>query len=224
MSFGGAILPKKTLCGNSEVDYFIRGMKTGDHMIFFYDTPERKQELLFSFLADGLAKGEGAVYICSEESPEQIQQSMKTFDFDFSKFEKEEALMIKNCEGWYRENGQFHYAKILAHMLETCEKFRRKGLKEMRGCGEMDCFFKYDAVRELLKYEYALHRMLKVPAKAICAYNTYDMASRGYADIIMPLVRAHRKAIFGGPYGFIVHKPENIEDSDVEKLMQIKIR
>lgn len=216
-------MPKKVLYATSELDSFIRSMKSGDHMIFFYDTAEHKQELLFNFLADGLAKGEGAVYICSDESPEQIRQSMKTFGFDFSKFEKEETLMIKNYEGWYSENGQFQTAKILAHIKETCEIFRNKGIEELRGCGEMGCFFKYNAVRELLKYEYALHRVLRVPLKAICAYSTYDMVSRGYADIIMPLVRAHRKVIFAEPYGFIAHKPEKVEDSDVEKLMQIKI-
>jgi len=39
----------------------------------------------------------------------------------------------------------------------------------------------------------------------------------------MPLVRAHRWATFTGPGGSMVYEPENIEDYDVERLLEIRI-
>jgi hypothetical protein len=206
-----------------EVIRFVRSMKPKDHVILFYDTPENKREILFNFLGAGLEKGKGALYVCSEERPEQIRSEMEAFSLRVKKFEKEDALKIYNYDEWYIENGQAESVKILAHLMQAYEKFRKNGLKGVHGTGEMGCFFEHNQVRELLRYEYALHRVLKIPAEVICAYSIYDIVVTGYTEVIMPLVRAHSVGIFTGPYGFIVHKPENVEDSDIEKLLQIKI-
>lgn len=206
-----------------EVIHFVRNMKPHDHAILFYDTPENKHTILFNFLNAGLEEGKGALYICSEEAPEQIRREMEAFGLDVKKFEKENALKIYNYDEWYIEDGKAESVRILAHATQVYENFQKIGFKGMHGTGEMSCFFEYNQVKELLRYEYALHRVLKIPAKIICAYNIYDIVVAGYPEVIMPLARAHSLSIFTGPYGFVVHKPENVEDTDVEKLLQIKI-
>jgi len=45
----------------------------------------------------------------------------------------------------------------------------------------------------------------------------------GYTDMIMPLIRAHGKAIFTAEGGIMILEPENIEASDVERLLEIEI-
>ena len=96
-------------------------------------------------------------------------------------------------------------------------------MKGLCAAGEMACFFKHNKVRELLRYEYALQRMLKIPIEALCAYSVPTIVNTGNTEIIMPLVRAHGWAIFTGPGGNRLYKPENVEDLDIEKLLQIKI-
>ena len=209
--------------GADEIIDFVRGMKPKDHVTLFYDTPENKRKILFNFLAAGFEKGEGALYICSEERPEQIRNEMEAFGIEVKKIEEEGALMIRNYDEWYIENGQAECDKIMAHLNETYEKFRKKGLKGLRGIGEAACFFKHNKVRELLRLEYAAHRVLQVPVEGICVYSIDTIVDTGYTEVIMPLVRAHGWAIFTGPGGSRVFKPENVEDSDVEKLLKIKI-
>ena len=205
-----------------EIVRFVNNMKPTDHVLLFYDTPEKKHKVLFNFLSTGLASRKGAAYVCSEESPEQIRNSMESFGINVKETEKEGKLIIRNYDEWYIENGQVEYVKILAGLKELYEEFRKKGLG-LRGAGEMACFFKHNKVRELLRYEYALHRILDIPMEDICAYNVNTIVETGYSDVIMPLVRAHGWAIFTGPGGSMIYKPENVEDYDVEKLLQIKI-
>ncbi len=206
-----------------EIIDFVRSMKPTDHVILFYDTPENKRKILFNFLAAGLEKGKGALYICSEEKPEQVRSEMEAFGIEVKKIEKEGALMIRNYDEWYIENGQAECDKILAHLKEAYEKFQEKGLKGLRGIGEAACFFKHDKVRELLRLEYAAHRVLQVPIEGICTYSIDTIVKAGRTEVIMPLVRAHGWAIFIGPGGSRVYEPEKVEDSDIEKLLRIKI-
>jgi len=199
---------------------FVRRMKPTDHVTLFYDTPENKRKILFNFLAAGLEKGKGALYICSEEGPEQIRSEMEAFGIEVKKLEKEGTLTIHNYNEWYIENGQVDFDKIFARVKETFEKFREKGL---RVTDEAAFFLKHNKVRELLRLEYSSHRVLKTQVEAICAYSIDTIVNAGCTDVIMPLVRAHAWAIFTGPGGSTVFEPENVEDSDVEKLLQLKI-
>ena len=107
--------------------------------------------------------------------------------------------------------------KIINRWNETYNRFKEKGLG-MRVAGETSCFFNQNKVRELLRYEYALHRVISNPIEVLCAYNIQTIVKTGYTDMIMPLVRAHGKAIFTAHGGSVVLEPEAVEDTDVEKL------
>ena len=45
----------------------------------------------------------------------------------------------------------------------------------------------------------------------------------GYTEVIMPLIRAHGKAVFTAEGGTMILEPENVEDTDIERLLEIKI-
>ncbi|MDH5439943.1 MAG: MEDS domain-containing protein [Candidatus Bathyarchaeota archaeon] len=205
-----------------EVVHFVNSMKAKDHVILFYDTLKEKHNVLFNFLSASLSNGKGAVYVCFEESPEEIRNAMKLFGIDVRKNEEEGNLIISNYDEVYIENGQADCLKILAIWKEIYERFRKRGLG-LSAVGEMSCFFIHNKVRELLRYEYALHRFLDLSRDGICAYNVNTIVETGYTEIMMPLVRAHGWAIFTGPSGSMVYKPENVEDYDVERLLKIRI-
>ena len=207
---------------SEEIVQFVGKMKPTDHVLLFYDAAEKKYDILFSFLSAGLASRKGAAYVCSEESPEKIRNSMKAFSIDVRKNEEEGKLAVRTYDGWYIQNGQVDCVRILAGWKETCEEFQKRGLG-LRAAGEMACFFKHNKVKELLRYEYALHRVFDIPMEAICAYNVNTIVETGYSEVIMPLVRAHGWAIFTGPGGSMIYEPENVEDYDVENLLRIKI-
>lgn len=91
--------------------------------------------------------------------------------------------------------GQAESIKIITHWNEAYNRFSGRGLG-IWVTGETSCFFRKNMVRELLRYEYALHKILAILMEAICAYDLMTIVDTGYKDMIMPLVRAHGKAIF----------------------------
>ncbi len=201
---------------------FVSNLKISDHIILFYDTLERKHDILFTFLSSGLANRKGGFYVCSEETPDQIRNNMESFGIDVREKEVEEKLVIRNFDEWYIQDGQAESLKILASWKELYGKFRKNGLG-LRATGEMACFFNHNKVKELLRYEYALHRVLDIPMEAVCAYNINTIVDTGHTEVIMPLVRAHGWAVFTGPGGNMIYRPENVEDYDIERLLQIRI-
>lgn len=210
------------MAADQEILRFVSSLKASDHVIVFYDTLERKHKILFAFLSSGLANRKGAVYVCSEEGPDQIRRSMGSFGIGVKELEAEGNLVIRKYDEWYIQDGQIESVRMLARLKETYEDFRRKGLG-LCATGEMACFFRHNKVKELLRYEYALHRVLDIPVEAMCAYNINTIVETGYTEVIMPLVRAHGWAVFTGPGGNMIYEPENVEDYDIERLLHIRI-
>jgi len=207
---------------SEELNNFIQKIKISDHIIMFYDTPEVKHNILYNYIKNGLERKKGVLYICSDESPQQIRKSMNSFGISVEEMEKKGELSIRNYDEFYIENGQAETLKILSRWKKAQEYYQKKGLG-MRVAGETSCFFKNNLVRELMRYEYALHRILSIPMEAICVYDLNTIVRTGYTDVIMPLLRAHGNAIFMTKDGSIIIEPENVEDTDLEKLLEIDI-
>ena len=205
-----------------KLDALIQNIQSTDHAALFYETQESKRNFLFKFIANGLLRNKGCMYICSEETPEQIRHGMVSYGINIEDEERAGKLIIFSCDEFYIEKGRAEPIKIISMWNDIYEQFEEKGWG-MRVTGETSCFFKHNHVRELLRYEYALHRILTIPMDAICAFDLKTIVEMGYTDLIMPIIRAHGYAFFTGPSGIIRLEPENVEDTDVEKLLDIKI-
>jgi len=207
---------------NKQLKTFFDEMKPSDHALLFYDSQKNKHKILYNYLKDGLEKGRGVVYICSEERPDQIRTGLSAAGVDVEPNERSGNMLIKRFDEWYIEEGRVEILKIINHWNEAYNRFKEKGLG-MRVTGETSCFFRQNKVRELLRYEYALHRVVSIPIEVLCAYDVQTIVKTGYTDMIMPLVRAHGKAIFTSRDGSVVIEPEHVEDRDVERLLEIEI-
>lgn len=207
---------------SKELETFIHEIEPHHHFILFYDTQVGKRNILFRFVADGLKNGKGVVYICSDEGPEILRKNMESFGIDVEAKAEAGKLLIRNFDEWYIEKGRVEPIRIITKWNKTFDQFSERGLG-MRVTGESSFFFRQGLVRELLRYEYALHKVLTIPMEAICAYNLKTIVETGHTDLIMPLIRAHGKAIFTTEGGSMIIEPENIEDTDVEKLLDIEI-
>jgi len=201
---------------------YFANIQTNSHDILFYDSYETKNKIVYNYLAAGLCRGEGVVYVCSEEKPEQIERGMASHGIDVEPNLRSGNIAIHTYDEWYIVNGSVDPYRIINKWNEEVTRLRSRGLG-LRAVGDTACFFIQDKVRELLRYEYALHKVLTLPMKVVCAYNLKIIVDRGYTDAIMPLVRAHGKAIFTTEGGSILLEPQDVEASDLEKLLDIEI-
>jgi len=179
----------------SKVLGFVRRMKATDHVILLYADPRDKRDVLFTYLEAGLAKGEAAVYVAGQETPEQIRQRMREFGIDLERYEKDGALRIIDYRDWYIIDGKFDTSKTLGLWSKLLVDVGAKGFKGLRVTGEMACLFENGMVKELLEYEEALHKTLEIPMTAICAYDSVAVAEHGGVDLLLNLLEAHSTAI-----------------------------
>lgn len=210
------------MLSTDEMDSLIQGIDTTDHVLLFYDTQESKRRILYSYLAEGLKQGKGITYIRTEETPQDVYKGLASHGIDVEPNLASGSILTPSYDEFYLVDGKAETLKILNKWHEMSSYFQSKGLG-FRATGEVSCFFLEDKVRELLRYEYALHKVLYIPMDAICAYNLKTIVEKGYTDVIMPLVRAHGKAVFTAEGGTMVLEPENVEDTDIERLLEIKI-
>ncbi|MBN1467198.1 MAG: MEDS domain-containing protein [Fusobacteriaceae bacterium] len=197
-------------------------MKKTNHIILFYDSIKSKKNILYPFIAEGLENGKGSVYIGCEETKNEIREGLAKIGVDVEPNELSGNIILKNYDEWYIEKNRVDAYKITEHFKNAIKNFENKGLGT-RVVGEVGVFFKMGKVKELLRYEYSLHKTISLPMEAICAYNLKTIVETNYTEVIMPLIRAHGKAIFVSENGNILIEPEGVEDTDIEKLLDIQI-
>ncbi|MFW9962497.1 MAG: MEDS domain-containing protein [Candidatus Sifarchaeia archaeon] len=177
----------------------LRHLKPRDHVILIYESQEAKHNTLFSYIKKGLKKGEAAMYICSEETPDEIRAAMGNFGIEVERYEKQGALKILPYTDMYIRDGIFNLDDVMEVWSNAYNDAMAKGFNGMRVTGEMSCFIMHDLVAELIEYEHALHTVLDIPMMAICAYNSDALTNvENPIDVYSELVKAHGKVLFAG--------------------------
>lgn len=182
-----------------KVTRFMEQLRPTNHLIFVYDSPEAKYNVLFNYLKVGLDNGEAGVYVATDENPSQIREAMKRFGINVEKYEKTGALQIFGYEDVYIIDGKFSMTTTMNLWKKLYNEALQQGFKGLRVTGEMACFFKHNLIEELMEYEKALHTVLDIPMIAICAYNA-NMLNRSNDPINLysELARAHATVLFTG--------------------------
>jgi len=181
------------------VTRFVRQLKPSDHVLFVYETPEAKYNVLFNYIKYGLENGEAALYVCSDANPRQIKNAMKLFGIDVEKYEKIGALRILHYSEFYMINGKFSIKNTLGLWNKFYNEASAKGFKGLRVTGETACFFKHKKVRDLVEYEKELHGVLEIPMMAICSYHADRLKScDDPLNLYSELARAHGTILFTG--------------------------
>ncbi|NWF95049.1 MAG: MEDS domain-containing protein [Candidatus Thorarchaeota archaeon] len=180
-----------------ELSKFLREIRPHDHAILVYDSIQAKQKVLFTYLQHGLASGEAAKYVCSEETSEDIRKAMNRFGMMVDEKEQSGALDVLDYTDLYIKDGVFRIEDVMQAWDRYYRTAIAQGFKGMRVTGEMSCFIQHDMLRELIDYERALHSVLELPMSAICAYRA-DLL-KGVEDppgIYAELVNAHGRVLF----------------------------
>jgi hypothetical protein len=177
----------------SEIDKtlnYVRNLEAGNHGIFFYRSPREKHEVLFNFLQAGFQKGEGAIYVSSQETSKQIRRHMEDFGFNVNALERDGVLRIFHYDDWYIIDGEVNMPHTMMLGMRIFEEAMEIGLKGLRGCGEAACFFEHKKEKELVEFELMIGRKLDLPQSALCAYDV-NHAKSLEEKLFFSLIKAH---------------------------------
>jgi len=178
---------------------FMEQLRPTNHLIFVYDSPEAKYNVLFNYLKVGLDNGEAGVYVATDENPSQIKEAMKRFGIKVEKYEKTDALHIFGYEDIYIVDGKFSAITTINLWNKLYNEALKNGFKGLRVTGETACFFKHNLIRELIEYEKALNRTLDIPMIAICAYNANILnKTKDPINLYNELTKTHGTILFTG--------------------------
>lgn len=191
---------------------FVRNMKPTDHVIMFYEFPEDKYRLLFTYLKAGLDRQEAVAYVTGiDETPNHIKEVMTKFGIDIDEFERKGMLRIISYKDWYIIDGKFSIEKTVTLLKNLLDDALARGFKGLRVVGEVDCFFKCDMVKELVEYENSLHRVLDIPLTALCAYSMPIMMQKNQMQLVIDLIKAHSNVIILGPQAGVIKTLTNCQ-------------
>lgn len=169
---------------------YVRNLKVGNHAVFFYSNPHEKREVLFNFLEAGFQKGEGAIYVATQENSKQIREHMENFGLNVKALERDRMLRIFDYDEWYIIDGKMDGPRTIKLGQRVFDETMELGLKGMRGCGEAACFFEHKKEKELIEYELRIGRKLDAPVTGLCAYDV-NHAKSLEEKFFFTLVKAH---------------------------------
>jgi len=178
---------------------YMEKLRPTNHLLFVYDSPEAKYNVLFNYLKVGVNKGEAGVYVTSDEDPSKIREAMKRFGIDVDKYEKAGALSITRYEEIYITEGEFNMTTTIDSWNKLYSRALENGFKGLRVTGETAWFFKRKLVPELIEYEKSLHKAMEIPMIAICSYNANNLnETKDPINVYTELARAHATVLFTG--------------------------
>ena len=170
---------------------YARRLKFGDHAVLYYDTEDVKREITFSFLEAGLPKGEAVVYIVSEHKLNSEAREIQRYGIS-GDYLRNGTFTLMSANEWYLKKGKVQAKTIIANLQTLLKEKQKAGFKGLRGAAEMEVFFNYAKIKELLRYEAALGRQLALDLCGLCIYD----ANRLEEKQVIKLNKYHGHAIF----------------------------
>jgi hypothetical protein len=190
---------RKTRYRNSTVQTCVRALKGLARRTNLLGTGSVKSYLATAKVSD---QGKAAAYVATQESPDEIRHAMQAFGIDVGRLEGSGALHVFPYKDLYFKGGRFSIPNVMGLWKTLYEDVTAKGFKGLRAAGEMACFFKEKAIKELVECERALGRTFEMPLEGICAYDANDLAEKG--GLYLDLIKAHRSVIITGLAGGVV--------------------
>jgi len=178
---------------------FVKGLQATNHVVLFYNDLKACRQVLFTYLKAGMDKGEVGFYVTGGERAEQIQKATEEeFSINIKRYEMVGALKIVNYNELYIIDEKVNIPKIMELWQKVVDEAKERGFKGVRACGEMSCFFRHNLTNELLEYEKACNRRLKMPMTAVCAYDVNLLMPFG-EKFFLDLLKAHSHFLFTEP-------------------------
>lgn len=128
-------------------------LETHRHVCWFYETGNERMDVASEFLRGGLESGQRAIYICSDERPDEVRQQLMQRGIQVEQAEAARSLVIATAAETYLKEGGFVTERMLSLLNETVEDSLNDGFVGIRACADMSWVLEMTAVEEVLGYE-----------------------------------------------------------------------
>jgi hypothetical protein len=166
-------------------------LQPGDHICALYRTPEQRDDIVASFVGEGLRTGDRCICIVDSSRPLQLLAGAGS-GIDVG-YVASGQLEVRSSSEAYLRCGRFSPQELLAYLDDSVSAAVADGrFPFVRVIGEMPPSLSDSPQEELFAYESDLDRFAaRYPQAIVCLYR----ADR-FAGIIMGLLKTHDKVLF----------------------------
>lgn len=166
----------------------------GDHVCTFYPSLADRDEILFSYLRDGLHTDQKCVCVVDTD-PDPVLDTVGT-DVDVAVVPGRRQLEVLSAEDTYLRDGSFSTEGMLDFLEHGASAHLQGGYGFVRWVGEMTWALRQmPGVEELAEYEARLNRFVpRYPQAILCMYEL----DRFSGQILVDSLKTHPKILIGG--------------------------
>jgi hypothetical protein len=175
--------------------------RQGDHICCVYDTEQEQLSTAATYLADGLRRGERALYVGVDRAAlQRFRVALRHEHLDPAPLAARRALIELTHPEAHLIDGRFDCERMLTMLNEAVERALNDGFSGFRACGDMSWLLA-DAPgsEQVREYEALLNQFFSsVRASGMCQYNRSLLAVH-HLDMALA---SHSTAIVGGHQKF----------------------
>jgi len=166
-----------------------------DHLCMIYENQAEQFRAAIPFIRFGLERGERCIYVCDENTADQIKEAMKQDGIEVERQIKRGALVIETKKGTYLRNGYFDPDEMIAFLKTATNTAKNEGFTALRVTGEMTWVLGGDPGSEkVIEYEAKLNRFFPIEdCLALCQY----ARTRFSEEILTDVLHTHPLVIVG---------------------------
>jgi DNA-binding NarL/FixJ family response regulator len=178
-------------------DMHIRGVAVGKsrHIGGFFRSGAERDEVLASFVSEGLKRGEKALHIIDSRDRQAHAGSLSRSGVHVDRAITHQQLDIVTWEEMYLREGRFDQDAMLAR-IEQVLQANVRSFPLTRAIGHMEWALQsVPGVEDVVQYEARLNDLLRQSDDVIvCAYDV----SQFNGGVLMDILRAHPAMVIGG--------------------------
>jgi anti-anti-sigma regulatory factor len=159
----------------------VRKIRLGDHLCLPFASDDEQREVLTTYIADGLARGERVLYYADRTGPDVIGSWLADSGVEIDRVVDEGRLEIRSVDDSYLFGGRFEPEVAVTTLWVEVRQARDAGYPGLRISGEMTSELRPVAdERTLVEFENRLSRVFRSrELAAICQYDQrlFDQAA-----------------------------------------------
>lgn len=173
---------------------FIDTVKTGNHIVLFYEELEYARMLEFRFLGNGLARGEPAIYV-SNEDPAFIENEMEGSGIDVRSVKKNNLLRILNITDLLKD-GPMDAQKFWDRITAGLQPPLRVVTRPIYAMNTVD-----GILAELEVERHFQAKFADLGCALVCLYDVMEIEDIRRGKWMAELLKIHHGAIFAPSLG-----------------------
>lgn len=169
----------------------------GDHICTLYTTREEQLKAAVDYIRGGLERGERALYVCGEHTPEELRTALRATRVDVAAEEARGALKLVTKDEAHLQGGYFSADKMISMLHRAVQDALDAGYAGLCAAGDMIWVLdQAPGTCELAEYESRLNDFYKKNrALGLCQYSRKSLPH----EFLDHCIATHRVIQMDGP-------------------------